>query len=306
MSQTKKPPTTLLEAVRYFSDPETLLSEVVSLRWPGGITCPFCGSDKHTPIKNRPNWYCKGCKKQFSAKVGTIFEDSALGFDKWMIAIWLISNAKNGISSHELHRAIGITQKSAWHMLHRIREAMTTGIFKKMGGTVEADETFVGGKAKNRASKRGKGGANYRAKAPVLGVIERGGEMFAVPVPDVKRGSLRPILDSVISPEATIYTDALHSYDRLKWDFNRHRTIDHKIAFVDGDIHTNNAECFWSLLKRSINGTYVHVSPKHLGSYVQEQAYRYNARKGDDQGRFEWVVGQVSGKRLTYEALKGR
>lgn len=311
--QGKKRPETLVEAVRYFSDPETLLAEVVSLRWPSGIACPFCGSDRHTPVKGRPKWYCKGCKKQFSAKVNTIFEDSALTFDKWMIAIWLIATAKNGISSCEIARSLGVTQKSAWFMLHRIREAMKSGTFEKLGGKggpeVEVDETFVGGAHRfmHKRVKIAKGlnSAPTSGKTAVMGILERGGEVRAFPVTDTKRKTLEPNVFANVKPDSWLYTDANSSYLMLG-DHYRHSTVDHAYEYVDGAVHTNCMENFWCLLKRSIKGTYIHIDPRHIGSYVTEQAYRFNTRLGNDRMRFEQVVSQVEGKRLTYRELKAR
>ncbi len=301
-------PQTLLEAVRFFSDIDRCNELMVEVKWPDGkIVCPKCGSDRVGKIKTRKILRCnaKGCHKQFSYKVGTIFEDSPIGLDKWFVAVWCLTNAKNGISSYELHRAIGVTQKSAWFMLHRIRLAMQNGSFEKLEGTIESDETFVGGAAKNmHAAKRKEKikGRGPIGKAIVHGVLERGGKIIAGVVKDQKRSTLQPHVREHVEPGSTVYTDSLPSYVGLDDEFT-HEMIDHAVKYVDGDCHTNGIENFWSLLKRCINGTYISVMPWHLSTYVDEEAFRYNERKKDDAGRFEEVMSRVVGRRLTYEEL---
>ena len=301
-------PQTLIEAVKHFADLDQCNEYMSSIKWPDGkITCPHCGCDNIGKIETRKMLKCrsKGCRKQFSYKVGTIFEDSPLGLDKWFVAVWCIVNAKNGISSYELHRALGVTQKSAWHMLHRIRLAMQEGSFVKLKGTVESDETFVGGKAKNmhkdvRARKitgRGAGG-----KAIVHGVLERGGKIIAGVVGNRKRPSVQKAIRENVEPGSTVYTDELKSYIGLDDKFV-HEMIDHAKEYVRGDVHTNGMENFWSLLKRCINGTYVSVMPWQLERYVDEQVCRFNARKLNDAERFTEVMARVVGRRLTYRKL---
>jgi transposase-like protein len=219
MSQTPK---NLIEAVRYFSDVDACNEYMASIKWPDGkIVCPKCGCDRVGKIETRKMLKCKEpkCRKQFSYKVGTIFEDSPLGLDKWFVAVWCITNAKNGISSYELARSLGVTQKSAWHMLHRVRLAMQEGTFKKLKGTCEADESFVGGKAKNMHKAERKRKINGRGavdKAIVQGVMERGGMVIAGVVENAKRRTLQPNVREVVEPGATIYTDALRSYQGLE------------------------------------------------------------------------------------------
>ena len=305
-------PRTLMEAVRHFSDADRTLATMVSLRWPDGVYCPTCGRVDVRFIATRRMWECKEKhpRKQFSAKVGTIFEDSPLGLDKWFVAIWSIANCKNGISSHELGRAIGVTQKSAWFMLHRIRLAMQTGSFEKMDRTTEADETYVGGLARNmHARKReavisGKGGVD---KAAVFGILERGdadnssrvrSHMFI----DANAKTLQAAVRNAVNLGSMVMTDGWSAYRGLSRDYV-HQSVDHQGEFVRGIVHTNGIENFWSLLKRSIKGTYVSVEPFHLGRYVDEQTFRFNERKDNDGGRFKKVVASVTGKRLTYKAL---
>jgi len=209
-------PKTLIQAVKYFSDPDTALGCMIAIRWPNGITCPRCDSDVHSFVKTRRIWICKGCKKHFSVKLGTIMEDSPIGLDKWLAAIWLIVNAKNGISSYEIHRAIGITQKSAWFLLHRIRKAMQTGSFTKLCGEVEVDETFIGGKARNmhRSALANRvaefatpltGRNQTTGKVAVMGLLARHGEVRTMVVPNTKRKSLHGEVTKHVETGSTVY-----------------------------------------------------------------------------------------------------
>jgi transposase-like protein len=303
-----KPPTNLLEAVRYFSDLDVATEFVAKLRWPDGPVCPRCEGNEHSFLTTRRIWKCKACKKQFSVKVGTIFEDSALGLDKWLPAVWLIANSKNGISSHELARALGITQKSSWFMLHRIRLAMQTGSFETFSGTVEVDETFIGGKARNMNAKtraRSKVGSGKVGKTVVLGMIERGGMVRAEVVPDTKKGTLQGRVKDAVERGSSVYTDNNYSYVGLDNRFD-HQVVDHAVKYVDGQVHTNFMENFWSLLKRGLNGTYVSVEPFHLFRYLDERVFAFNARHMTDLGRFTTVLASVAGKRLTYAELTGK
>ncbi len=215
METPAKQPKTLLEAVRYFSDLDMATEFVASLRWPDGPVCPKCGlvDKKHYYLKTRRVWKCRSCKKQFSVKVGTIFEDSPLGLDKWLPAVWLIANCKNGISSYELAKDLGIQQKSAWFMLHRIRLAMQTGTFEKLEGQVEADETFIGGKAKNmHKDKRKKiAGRGSSGKVAVMGLLERHGKVKTKVVPDTTSHTLQVEIRENVEPGSQVYTDALRS-----------------------------------------------------------------------------------------------
>lgn len=299
-------PQTLLNAVRYFADPDVCHRYMTRIKWPGGvITCPMCGGDRIGEIATRKMLRCKDCRKQFSFKVGTLFEDSPLGLDKWFVAVWSVANCKNGISSCELGRALGVSQKTAWFMLHRIREAMKTGTFRKLDGTVEADETFVGGKAENMHKARREKAIRGRGtigKTIVQGILQRGSKMLTYVVPNTEGPTLRANVARNVDGGATVYTDESPSYGML-WKRYRHRTIDHSKAFVDGDIHVNGVENFWSLLKRAIKGTYVHVAPFHLERYCEEEVFRYNNRKAGDGERFWRVLCGVVGKRLTYRQL---
>jgi transposase-like protein len=307
MAKTKALPTNLIGAVRYFADRDVATEFVAKLRWPDGPVCPRCDGREHSYLSTRRIWKCKSCKKQFSVKLGTIFEDSPLGLDKWLPAVWLIANSKNGISSHELGRALGITQKSAWFMLHRIRLAMQTGTFSKFSGEVEVDETFIGGRARNmhgRVRKQritGTGGMN---KTAVLGMIERGGKVRAEVIPDTKRGTLHGRVRDSIEAGSSVYTDALRSYSGLDTDYD-HRTVDHAECYVDEQVHTNYMENFWAVLKRGLHGTYISVKPFHLFRYLDERVFTFNMRELIDLGRFTAVLSAVWDRRLTYLELTG-
>lgn len=315
MCDKQSTPKTLLEAVRYFSDLDVCHAYMIRIRWPNGeIACPKCGSTRVGNIKSRRMLQCKekGCRKQFSTKVGTIFEDSPLGLDKWFVAVWSITNAKNGISSHELSRALGVTQKSTWFMLHRIRLAMKAKSFAKITGTIESDETFVGGKAKNmhkhvRAERiQGRGTVG---KAVVHGVLERAKDEDDISRVDVavvqnqKRRTLAPRIRDLVEEGSRVCTDALKSYEGLE-DKYIHQMVDHAKEYVrEGDVHTNCMENFWALLKRSLSGTYVCASPKHLQAYCDEQVMRFNERDCTDAQRFEQTMSQVVGRRIQYKQL---
>jgi len=307
-------PTTLIEAVTYFSDPDRALAHFVKVRWPNGIACPRmgCGSAAIQYIKTRRKWRCKDCNRGFSAKTGTIFEESPLPFTKWLPAIWLLANTKNGTSSHELGRALGVTQKTAWFMFHRIREAMKDGEGAAFSGEVEADETFVGGKQRtNYFSKSGFRKLEHgpaTGKTTVFGLAERGDEnrksrVRAMVVPNHKAAVLLPRIYANVVPGSKLYTDALRSY-RLVDPRYLHRFVDHSIRYVEGRVHTNTIENFWSCLKRTVKGTYIAPRPFHLDRYLDEQVFRFNAREGDDAQRFVSVLKNTDGRRVMHRQLK--
>jgi transposase-like protein len=302
-------PETLQEAVVHFSNPDNCLNFIVARRWPNGVTCPTCGSRDVGFIASRRMFQCKTRhpKAQFSVKLGTIFEDSPLGLEKWLPAMWMIASNRNGVSSWELHRALKVTQKTAWFMLHRIRLAMQDEQQGgKLAGEVEVDETFIGGKARfMHASKRREKihGRGPEGKTIVAAVLQRGGKVHAKVVDTRRKPTLQALVRNNVAPGSTLYSDDLQSYDGLAPEY-MHHVIDHAVAYVEGQVHTNNCENFWSLLKRGINGTYVSVEPFHLFRYVDEQAFRYNNRLPmSDAARFDYLVRKVTGKRLTYAAL---
>lgn len=301
-------PQTLQQAIVYFNNPDNALNFMIQIRWPGGIVCPRCASDLHTFISTRRTWQCKTCKKMFTVKKGTIMEDSPIGLDKWLAAIWMICGAKNGISSYEIHRGLGITQKSAWFLMHRIRLAMQTGTFEKLGGQVEADETYIGGKAGNmhfaKREAKIKGGTGMVGKIAVMGVLERHGKIRVKVIPNIHKVTLHSEVKQNVEPGAELFTDALKSYEGL--DEYIHQFIDHAEKYVEGQIHTNGLENFWSLLKRCLKGTYVSVEPTHLFRYLDEQTFRFNNRKVTDQLRFLAVSHMIVNRRLTYKELTGK
>jgi transposase-like protein len=308
-------PKTLVEAIRHFADPDVALATMVELRWPTGVHCPTCGRTDVRFIATRRLWQCKEIhpKRQFSAKVGTVFEDSPLGLDIWFTAIWMIANDKNGISSYEVSRALGIQQRSAWFVLHRIRLAMEAGTIIKSHGDFEADETFIGGKSKNMSKNRREKtikGSGVAGKEVVMGVLRRGTEdvaskVKAEHVQNRRKNTVQSRVRAVAEAGSVINTDALASYNDLAEDYIHH-VVDHAVEFVRDNIHTNGMENFWCLLKRSIKGTYVSVEPSHLNAYVVEQAFRFNERKDEDGGRFRKVLAKVVGKRITYKELTNR
>jgi transposase-like protein len=317
-------PKTLIQAIRHFSNPDTCIEFLVSLRWPNGVECPTCGSKEVSFISTRKIWKCKGNHdhKQFSVKVGTIMEDSPIGLDKWLSAMWMIAGAKNGISSYEIHRGLGITQKSAWFLMHRIRKAMQNGSFMKFSGHCEVDETFIGGKARNMhidVKKRRITGSGPVDKTAVFGVLERGdsgkhkinhSKVRTVVVPDRKKKTLQAEVKEHVQAGSALYSDALLSYDGLESDY-AHKVVDHAVEYVRGKVHTNGMENFWCLFKRGLNGTYVSVEPFHLFRYLDEQEFRFNhrgTRKAPvtDSDRSRLVASQIVGKRVTYSELTGK
>lgn len=306
-------PTTLQQAIIYFSDFERCQQFMIAIRWPDGkVRCPLCGSKFVSYLKNQRRWKCSETheRRQFSLKVGTIFEDSPLGLDKWFTAVWLVVNCKNGISSYEMARDLGITQKSAWHMNHRIRLALQEGSFDKLSGYVEVDETFIGGKARNMhiaQRKRRITGTGGKDKTAVLGMLERGGKVRTTVIENRKKQTLQPEIKAHVEAGSALYSDELLSYDGLAATY-AHQVIDHAVKYVDGQVHTNGMENYWALLKRGINGTYVSVEPFHLFRYLDEQAFRFNNRKleGGDFDRFKLALSQVVGKRLRYDEVSGK
>jgi len=309
---------TLADAIKHFADPENCHQFMIAVRWSDGIVrCPYCDATKLTWLANAKVYRCYGdhAKQKFSLKVGTIFEDSAIGLDKWWPAVWLISNCKNGISSYELGRYIGVTQKTAWFMLHRIRKAMQAKSFMKVGGNgapVEVDETFIGGKARNMHRNKRKAAMEYKhkGKTVVLGILERGGKVRAEIVADRNKPTLQGKVNEHIAKGAEVMTDELLSYWGLDKDY-AHKVINHACEYVQGNIHTNGMENFWSLLKRSLGGTYIAVEPFHLSRYLDEQMFRYNHRATrenpmTDADRFVLAASQIAGKRLTYDELTGK
>jgi transposase-like protein len=314
-------PKTLQRAVVYFSDPERCRQYVIARRWPDGVTCPRCGSKNVAWQPKYNRWQCnvRHDLRQFTVKTGTIFEDSNVGLDKWLCAMWQVINCKNGVSSYEVHRAIGVTQKTAWFMDHRIRYALTTGSIDKLTGEVEADETFIGGKARNMhmdVRKRRITATGPTDKTAVFGVLERSkgdgahSKVKTKVITDRKKKTLQAEVKAHVQAGAALYSDALLSYEGLDSEY-AHHVVDHAVEYVRGRVHTNGLENFWSLFKRGINGTYVSVEPFHLFRYLDEQEFRFNNRGTrenpiTDGGRFDMAVRQIVGKRLTYAQLTGK
>jgi transposase-like protein len=300
---------TLQDAFAYFSDRQRCVDYVVAMRWPDGkVSCPTCGSEAVTWLPTRFLFQCKGkhAKRQFSVKVGTLMEDSPIPLGQWLLISWMLGSCRNGISSYEVARTIGITQKSAWFMLHRLREGMQDDSWK-LSGTVEADETYVGGRIKNKHEKARKQGY-AKDKIAVIGVVERGGRVAARVVPSIKKENIHALIEGNVEKSAIVYTDDFPIYDKLASLGFTHEVINHtQDRFARGPMNTNSIENFWSCLKRTIKGTYVAVSPAHLNSYVIEQAFRFNVRKGfSEQQRGIVLLNGIQGKRLTYKSLIAR
>lgn len=303
-------PRTLQEAVKAFSNEQFCIDLISAMRWVDGrAACPNCAGTNVHFMASRKVWQCKNkeCKKQFSVKVGTIFEDSAITLENWLMAMWQIVNAKNGISSYELHRALGITQKSAWFVLHRIRTAMTVGSIEKLSGEVECDETYVCGKGRNMHIKKCKElqmTRGYKHKTGVMGMVQRGGKVRAKVIKLADTPTLLGAISENVEVGSTVVTDDHGGYRNITEEYV-HEVINHTVEYVRENVHTNSIENFWSLLKRTIKGTYVSVAPEHLQKYVEEQSFRYNARMANDQQRFVRLIESISGKRLTYQELIG-
>jgi len=315
-------PQTLQDAILYFSNFDNCRQFMIAVRWLDGIArCPYCGSERITYLEKARVYKCneKHAKAKFSLKVGTVFEDSPIPLEKWLPAAWMLCNDKNGVSSYEIHRALGVTQKSAWFMLHRIRLAMQSGSFMKMGGpgsTIEMDETFIGGKVGNmHKAKRPKPPSNRTkrlsgviGKTIVVGMLERKGRVKAQVVENRTQSVLHGLVNNHLALGTILVSDEHGGY--VGTDFE-HQVINHAIEYVNGQVHTNGIENFWSLLKRGLNGTYVSVEPFHLFRYLDEQAFRYNNRATkdnplEDSDRFMLAMSQIVGKRLTYAELTGK
>src|SRR5437773_2244975 len=296
-----KEPTSLQEAILYFANPDNCIDYVAIRRWPNGVICPGCGATKVSFNAQRRTWKCGSHhpKREFSIKVGTIYEDSPIPLDKWLMATWMLTNCKNGVSSYEIARDVKVTQKSAWFMLQRIRLAMQDEFFgSKLGGEVEVDETFIGGKARNMhvsERKRRITGTGTKDKTAIVGILERGGKVRASVVPSRRKTVLQDEVRKHVTAGAAPYSDALMAYDGLAGDY-AHQVVDHAVQYVDGRVHTNGLENFWSLLKRGIAGTYVSVEPFHLFRYLDEQMFRFNNRKDasgkqlSDSDRFQLAL----------------
>jgi transposase-like protein len=304
-------PDTLRDATIWFADFEHCRQFMMELRWPDGVVkCPYCGSERLTWLAKARVWKCYAGhdRPTFSLKTGTIFEDSPIPLEKWLVAAWLLMSCKNGISSYELHRGLKVTQKTAWFMLHRVRLAMQDAGFNKLAGEVEVDETFIGAKARNmHKDKRAEKitGRGPEGKEIVFGMVERGGKVIAGHVDTRKKKDLQPLIRERIEAGAAIFSDELKSYDGLENDY-QHAVINHAVEYVNGNAHTNTMENFWSLLKRGLHGTYISVEPFHLFRYLDEQVFRYNTRTLTDAERFASVMKQIVGRRVTYKELTGK
>lgn len=297
----------------HFQNADAARKYLEELRWPDGPVCPHCGTinrawaieggaQKKTSKARKGLYKCGsyGCLQQFTVTVGTVFERSKVPLHKWLMATYLMNASKKGISSHQLHRMLGVTYKTAWFMTHRIREAMTTKPIGKLGeggGTVEADETFWGNNKKIRGGK----GRGYAHKMKVLSLVERGGEVRSFKIPTITAATLKPILKAQIAEEANLMTDELYSYTKVGREFASHQVVRHgKHEYARGPANTNTVEGYFSILKRGLVGTFHHVGEQHLMRYVHEFDFRYNHRQASDAERANAALRGIEGKRLTY------
>jgi transposase-like protein/IS1 family transposase len=295
---------TLPDLMIAFQDPQTAIDHFKAIRWADGIRCPYCDHDKAYELSRKNIYRCAECRTNFSVTVGTIFEDTKLPLRIWFGAIWLITNHPKGIASTTLAKDLGITQKSAWFVLHRLRHAARTRSFNKpLIGKVEIDETYVGGKAINKHRSRSgvKGGST--GKTPVIGAVERGGEVIAKVLPVANKATMHEFVKEVVSPVAEMLaTDAHPVYQRLE-GYPQHEIVNHQAGeYKRGEAHTNSIESVWALLKRQIVGTHHWVSPKHLEKYVQEMTWRLNHRNMTPADRMNALFDYVAGA-LPYKVL---
>lgn len=298
----------LVTLARKYADEDAARELLESLRWPDGVRCPHCRNDGAYKLTGNPDskspvrkgvWKCKACRKQFTVRVGTIFEDSHLPLSTWVMGIHIMCASKKGVSAKQLERMLGITYKSAWFMAHRIRYAMTEGGAAAMlSGTVEVDETYVGGKPRYKGqSPRGRG----TRKTPVMALVERGGGVRTAVLKNVTGKNLREHIRASVAPGATVNTDEFGGYARVHHDGYVHNVVVHSAKeYARGEVHTNTAESFFSLLKRGVVGSFHHVSKHRLHRYANEFAFRWNNRKLTDGERTEVAVGMFEGKRLMY------
>lgn len=294
---------TLIQMMTAFPDEQSAIDHFTAIRWADGAYCPLCGSTKVYHFSDKRTHKCGDCRKRFSIKVGTIFEDSKIELRKWMMAIWLITSHKKGIASTTLAKDLGVTQKTAWFMLHRLRHAARTQSFNKpLDGEVEIDETYVGGKASNRHKGDPKNGPGTSGKTAVIGALERGGNVVATVIDSTATATLDGFAHAVVTPGAKVSTDEHSGYRHLG------RTFDHGVVrhgageYVAAGHHTNSIEGYWSLLKRQIVGIHHYVTPKHLNRYVSENAWRFNLRDMGEGERVNALLASANG-RLTYKAL---
>lgn len=294
----------LIELQKYFSNENVCWDYLEQLRWNGKIVCPFCKSEKHYKFKNSRTYKCADCQKKFNAKIGTIFENTKIPLSKWFVSIYIATSHKKGISSIQLNKDVGITQKSAWFVLHRIREMLKAKAPYMLNGTVEIDETFIGQSFKNlHTSVRKKLKRSiYVNKTMVFGILERDGNVWTKMVKGVDGKTLKPIIRNTVDKSSTIITDGYGAYSKLNKEYH-HEIINHlQDEWVRGEFHTNRIEGYWSQLKRGIYGIYHHASPKHLQRYCDEFSFRYNTRKENESDRFDYSLLNCE-KRLRYNDL---
>jgi transposase-like protein len=288
-------------------NPEQAREHLEKLRWPNGVACPHCGDMEVYTLTGKATskepvrkgvYKCKGCRKQFTVTVGTLFEGSHIPLNKWLMAVSLMCSSKKGISAHQLHRMLGLTYKSAWFMAHRIRYAMKQDTREQLTGIIEVDETYIGGK---RHGKQGRG----TSKIPVVALVQRDGVVRSRPMLRLTGKNLKGFVSENVHKDAVIFTDDFRSYRGLNKRFKEHSVVKHSMKeYVRGNVHTNTIEGYFGLLKRGINGVFHHVSAKHLHRYLNEFDFRYNFRKIKDSERVCSAFAGIEGKRMLYREPK--
>ncbi len=295
----------LIEMFNRFPNQDAARSYMEAQRWPDGVTCPHCQETKRIHARKGGYYRCNACREDFTVRTGTVMERSHIPLQKWLYAMYMLVTSRKGISSVELHTKLGITQKSAWFMLHRLREACRDKD-SPLSGIVEIDETYVGGKQRNKHDDKKVEGRGTVGKAPVLGMRQRGGKVIAMPIKMTDKGTIQDIIFKHVEEDTTIYTDEHGSYDGLDLEGYEHDTVNHgEGEYVDGPVHTNSIEAVWAVFKRGLKGIYHHVSRKHLGRYVDEYAFRLNDGAVDNHtmDRITAMLLGGQGKRLTFDDL---
>jgi transposase-like protein len=298
----------LIELIEQFPDNEACRKHLIQVRWPEGVKCPRCQSDQVSELKGRKQWTCLACRYRFSATAGTIFHKSHIGLRKWFLAIFIVLNAKKSLSSLQMKRELKISQECCWHMIHRIREAMREGTVELFRGGVQMDEFFAGGKARPEAHKSEHGMHGRATDRPVVigAVEENSGHLRTKHVPNMKKGTVLEAGQQWLDmPNVELHTDQFKSYALLGRGCAGHRTVDHRVAYVQNGISTNRMENAWSLFARALMGSFHHVSRKHLHRYLSEFDSRFNSRRDDLGHFFDRVLGQADGRRLPHAQLVG-
>lgn len=294
----------VFDFLKLFPTEEACEKYIADARWPRGMFCPHCGNHRVYRLETQKRWKCGSCDKQFTVRTGSVLAESKVPLQKWLMAVWIMTSHPKGVSSIQMGKTLGVTQKTAWFLAHRIREAFTQGKGGLFTGVVEMDETYIGGKEKNKhESKKLKAGRGAVGKTAVVGVKQRDGKLKSVVVKNTDKPTLHGIINRTIAPGATICTDEHRAYQGLL--NHKHMTVKHSVGqYVDGMASTNGIESFWALLKRGFMGVYHQMSPAHLYRYVNEYAFRHNNHELTCIDTLKQVFYNFNGKRVTYKDLK--